>query len=358
PPRGAARSAAGGVRVVRDGDDRLLVYGMACAAVGELAHRHGIAVHRLADEAAGPPPAERPAPGSADTGRAAGRADGHPEADPEAARPSGWGPVLPELPPPGPAWPLRYELRRATSVRTGWLIVAAGLAGSFLLAVLLARTGGAGDLYQLTGWPADLPLPPVAVASGLLGALAFGEEFRYPALAPDRDTVPRCPTLLVAKMAVCGVAAVLLTLAVLALDGAGLLLLFGGESVPTPGDWPPLTANVCALALGCSWAGLLGAGVFRSTAFGLTAVFAVPLAAVPVVERAMSEPSLRSLATLPHRLRAHELDRLPFLLERTASVLLRFVSPPVGQAMVLSLVGLVCAYAIAGRAGRRGRARQ
>ncbi|WP_146064939.1 ATP-binding cassette domain-containing protein, partial [Streptomyces sp. SM1] len=45
-----ARSAQRSVEVVREGGNRLCVYGSTCAHVGETAFRNGIVVHRLADE--------------------------------------------------------------------------------------------------------------------------------------------------------------------------------------------------------------------------------------------------------------------------------------------------------------------
>ncbi|MCQ4197374.1 ATP-binding cassette domain-containing protein, partial [Streptomyces parvulus] len=45
-----ARSARRSVEVVREGGNRLAVYGSTCADIGEAAFRHGILVHQLADE--------------------------------------------------------------------------------------------------------------------------------------------------------------------------------------------------------------------------------------------------------------------------------------------------------------------
>ncbi|QLH24565.1 ABC transporter ATP-binding protein [Streptomyces sp. Rer75] len=322
--------------VVRDDETRISVYGLPSASVGEAAYRHGIVVHRLVEE-------------TADLGPAT-PAGAHAR-DPETSSPR----VLHRLRLPGPAWPMRYELRRATGVRSGWLIGAAALALSLLASVLLAREGGAGELHRLTGWPADLPLPPIAIAAGLLGALAFGDEFRYPALAPARDAVPHQIGLLTAKFVVCAVGATVLSLGAIVLDSAALLLLVGGNAVPLPSDWPVLMASVFGLTIGCSWAGLLAAGVFRSTALGLATLLAVPLLAVPVVRRAMDEPSLHSLVGLPHRLRAVALDRPPSMLNRGVAAVLRLAGQPVGQALMLSVAVLLFAYALTGLRGRRAR---
>ncbi|MFE9005702.1 ATP-binding cassette domain-containing protein [Streptomyces sp. NPDC007875] len=322
--------------VVRDDDTHISVYGLSPASVGETAYRHGIVVHRLVEETADLGP-----------GTSAGARARDPEAPPLR--------LLPKLRFPGPAWPMRYELRRTTGVRTGWLIGVAAIVASLLASVLLARAGGVGELHRLTGWPADLPLPPVAIAAGLLGALAFGDEFRFPALAATRDAVPRRLGLLAAKFAVCAAGAVLLSLGVIVLDSAALLLLVGGSAVPLPGDWPELVVGVFGLTIGSSWAGLLAAGVFRSTALGLATLLAVPILAVPVVQRAAEDPSLRTLAMLPHRLRAATLDRPPSMIDRGLAVALRLASQPVGQALMLSVAVLLCAYALTGLRGRSTR---
>ncbi|RNG18731.1 ABC transporter ATP-binding protein [Streptomyces botrytidirepellens] len=335
-PEDEEESVADPFSVVRDDETRISVYGLPSASVGEAAYRHGIVVHRLVEETADLGPATP----------AGARAR-----DPEASSPR----VLHRLRLPGPAWPMRYELRRATGVRSSWLIGAAALALSLLASVLLAREGGAGELHRLTGWPADLPLPPIAIAAGLLGALAFGDEFRYPALAPARDAVPQQIGLLAAKFVVCAVGATLLSLGAIVLDSAALLLLVGGNAVPLPSDWPVLMASVFGLTIGCSWAGLLAAGVFRSTALGLATLLAVPLLAVPVVRRAMAEPSLHSLVGLPHRLRAVALDRPPSMVNRGVAAVLRLAGQPVGQALMLSVAVLLFAYALTGLRGRRAR---
>ncbi|WP_416071782.1 ATP-binding cassette domain-containing protein [Streptomyces sp. ME02-6987-2C] len=58
-----ARAARRSVEVVREGGNRLAVYGSTCADIGEAAFRHGILVHQLADEVGdmGPGAGEIPA---------------------------------------------------------------------------------------------------------------------------------------------------------------------------------------------------------------------------------------------------------------------------------------------------------
>ncbi|MEV5240643.1 ATP-binding cassette domain-containing protein [Streptomyces cinnamoneus] len=352
-----ADEATGGpsVEVVHEGGSRISVYGSSCAAVGEAAFRHGILVHRLTEEAG-------------DTGPVTPlqRADGRPTdtpADEAAAAETPEKPVPPptadagegpgsRLTAPGPVWPLRYELRRTTGVRTGWNVAAAALAASLVASVLLARTDASPSLRLLTGWPVWLPLPPAAFAAGLLGALAFGQEFRYPALAPDQGTVPRRLGLLGAKLLVTAGAALLLAVASVGLDAAVLRLLFGRSAVLLADGWGVPLAGWAGLVLGCAWAGLLAAGLFRSTALGLVAVLAVPTVVVPVLGGLLSRPAARSLIGLPERLRSAAVVQWPAGLDQGIAAALRLMSQPTGWALALALAGLLGAYVLTVFRGR------
>ncbi|WP_409238944.1 ATP-binding cassette domain-containing protein [Streptomyces sp. PA5.6] len=255
------------------------------------------------------------------------------------------------LPPPitvrpgrSPLRPLRYEIRRLLGVGTGYFTLAAVLATSALFSVFLARSGHTPQPHLLAAWPHELPLPPAALGAGLLGALAFGDEFRHPALAADRGTVPRRLGLLGAKLLVAAATALLLsTLAVLS-DAVLLHLVYGEELTKVPADWPSLTASWYALVTGCAWAGVLAAGVFRSTTAGLAAVLAVPIVVVPLVQKAVEGPAVRSAVGLPARLRDLALVQWPFGAERYLAAGVRMIAQPVGTALMLSLTALLCAY--------------
>ncbi|MFB6849945.1 ATP-binding cassette domain-containing protein [Streptomyces sp. NPDC056373] len=441
-----ARTSQRSVEVVRESGNRLSVYGGTCADIGEIAFRHGIVVHQLADEigdmgpgagpahtngqrdsvlveplrvtdthgaaltpdsgesssSAGPtrpfaPDTQAPTaephqvlePGSLSIARepgtgepslsfgqsqlpdvephelselspAGGTDDGSltatPPSRPRTAHPTA---VLtartldapPPLPPPisvrpapSPLRPLRYEIRRATGIGTGFLTAATVLAVSAVTAVVLARIGHTPQPRLLAAWPQELPLPPAALGAGLLGALAFGDEFRHPALAADRGTVPRRLGLLAAKLLVSTAAALVLAVLTVGCDAEVLYLVYGRELAQVPADWVPLMTSWIGLVVGCAWAGVLAAGVFRSTTAGLAAVTAVPLLVVPVVHRLVNGPSMRTAAGLPVRLRETLLPRWPFGGERYLEAALKVMSQPVGGALTLSLAALLCAY--------------
>ncbi|MGN9761132.1 ATP-binding cassette domain-containing protein [Streptomyces sp. SD31] len=259
--------------------------------------------------------------------------------------------VLPDLPPPisvrpapSPLRPLRYELRRAAGVGTGFLTGAVVLAVSALTAVLLARIGHTPQPRLLVAWPQELPLPPAALGAGLLGAIAFGDEFRHPALAADRGTVPRRLGLLAAKLLVASATALVLAFLTVGCNAEVLYLVYGRELAEVPADWLSLSASWIGLVVGCAWAGVLAAGLFRSTTAGLAAVVAVPIVVVPLVQKALEGPSVRTAAGFPLRLREVLLSQWPFGGERYLAAVARVIAQPVGGALTLSLAALLCAY--------------
>ncbi|MFJ4978344.1 ATP-binding cassette domain-containing protein [Streptomyces coeruleorubidus] len=272
-------------------------------------------------------------------------------ADTRTARTARTLDALPPLPPPisvrpapSPLRPLRYEIRRAAGIGTGFITGAAVVVVSAVTAVVLARIGHTPQPRLLAAWPQELPLPPAALGAGLLGALSFGDEFRHPALAADRGTVPRRLGLLAAKLLVATATALMLAALTVGCDAEVLYLVYGRELAQVPADWLPLSASWIGLVVGCAWAGVLAAGVFRSTTAGLAAVAAVPLLVVPAVHKVLEGPSVRTAAGLPVRLREALLPRWPFGGERYLEAALSVVSQPVGGALTLSLTALLCAY--------------
>ncbi|RDG40077.1 ATP-binding cassette domain-containing protein [Streptomyces corynorhini] len=407
-----ARASRRSVEVVarEDAGSLLTVYGSSCPEIGETAFRHGVLVHRLADEVgdAGPAapvpaasapaaavPAAATAPGAeavhAPVAPARGGARGAvapsatrgpdaaaatpvtatPAADaasgadvvrvpgpahaPEAAAARGprggsapLPPPLPSRPVRSPLRPVRYELRRMFGVRSAPLIVAAVLVASVALAVPLARTGTTPLPALLAAWPAVLPLPPAALGAGLLGALSFGDEYRYPALAGARGTVPRRLGLLLAKLAVTGGVALLLAALSALADAGALRLVYGAAAAPVPDNWAAPALGWAGLAVGCAWAGLLGAGVFRITIAGMAAVVAVPTLVGPLVQKALAGPSVRSVVGLPDRLRELAWLQWPRQADHWLMAMIRLAAQPVAAALTLSLSVLLCAYLLTG----------
>ncbi|MGW7316345.1 ATP-binding cassette domain-containing protein [Streptomyces sp. NPDC054865] len=252
----------------------------------------------------------------------------------------------------GPLRPLRYELRRIFGTATPLLTAALVVVTSALISLVLARAGHTPQNRLLAAWPELLPLPPAALGAGLLGALAFGEEYRYPALAADRGTVPRRMGLLAAKLGVCGALALLLGALAVVADAAVLRLVFGTAPLRPPAEWIAPAASWAGLLVGCAWAGVLASGVFRSATAGLAAVLAVPVMVVPLVRKVLEGPSAYPVSGLGSRLRNLSWGQWPPEADRLVLGALRLVAQPVGTALVLSLMVLLCAYGFTGLRAR------
>ncbi|MEU9099329.1 ATP-binding cassette domain-containing protein [Streptomyces sp. NPDC048361] len=330
-----ARAAQHSVEVVAEDGNHLSVYGSSTAEVGETAFRNGVLLHRLADEVGDTGPGVHVPPQERTTG-------------PRSSHPL----PITRAPARTPLRPLRYELRRLLGVRTTFLLAAGLLALSAMLAVLLARAGHAPPARLLAAWPGLLPLPPAALGAGLFGALSFGDEYRYPALAADRGTIPRRLGLLLAKLFVTAAAALVIGALAVAIDYQVLRLAYGGGVVGPAREWPAMAASWAGLTVGCAWAGLLAAGIFRATSAGLAAVLAVPVAVVPLLRKAVEGHSVRSVAGLPDRLRDLAWVRWPHALDHLLVAGLHLVAEPVGAALTLSLTVLICAYLLTGLRAR------
>ncbi len=215
-------------------------------------------------------------------------------------------------------------------------------------------------------WPASAT-PPAATAGRLARGIAAtarrarggsarraGVRRRVPASRTRRGpgTVPRRLGLLTAKLFVASLTALALAVLTVGCTAELLYLVYGSELVALPADWPALTAGWLALVTGCAWAGVLAAGVFRSTTAGLAAVVAVPLLVVPAVHKITEGPSLRGPRPFAGRLADGLPLRRPFGGEQHLEALLRLLAQPVGGAMALSVLALLCAYAFTGLRSR------
>jgi hypothetical protein len=158
--------------------------------------------------------------------------------------------------------------------------------------------------------------------------------------------VPRRLGLLAAKLLVAAVTAVLLAVLTVGCDAEVLYLLYGQELTRLPADWLALGASWIGFVVGCAWAGVLAAGVFRSATAGLAAVVAVPVVVVPLVHQVLKGADVRAAAGLPARLREVFLVQWPFGGERYVTAAARMITQPVGGALTLSLTALLCAYVL------------
>uniref|UniRef100_UPI0036728E32 hypothetical protein n=1 Tax=Bacillus tropicus TaxID=2026188 RepID=UPI0036728E32 len=177
-------------------------------------------------------------------------------------------------------------------------------------------------------------------------------EYRYPALAADRGTVPRRMGLLTAKLGICAALALLLGALTVAADAAALALVFGSDPLRTPVEWLSPAVSWAGLLIGCAWAGVLASGVFRSATAGLAAVLAVPVMVVPLVRKVLEGSSAYPSTGLAARLRGLTWGQWPPEVDRVLVGALRVMAQPVGTALVLSLMVLLCAYGFTGLRSR------
>jgi len=280
---------------------------------------------------------------------------------PDGARRTPHGPRAPRRLPrrvthrAGPARAFAYEIRRGFGLRTPWPIAALALAGSVLSTLAMTRLGGTplSPMELLAGWWDQLPLPPAAIGAGALGALTYGQEYRYPALAPGYGPDPRDPRLLGAKLAVGSGLALLLAAVCAAADLA--VLRVGPGLAPDLLLRPGTLAGWAVLCTGCACAGVLAAAVFRTTALGVAAVLAVPVLVAPTVRVLLGGERTRELLDAGDALWS-VLSGVSQDGTGTVSRTLRFAVQPFFLALALSLTVLVAAYAASAlRARRRGR---
>lgn len=339
--------AEDGVEVVASSGSRIAVYGATSAAVGEIAYRHGILLHRLADES--------PAAGA--HGAAAEKDAAEKDGEDAVPRSAPGNRHSPHRLPHSPLYPVRYELRRCFGVRTPWPAAAVALAASVLCTLLAVRGGAAhtSALRLLSGWPAALPLPAAAVGAGVLGALSYGQEFRFPALTPGFGPEPRAPRLLAAKLAVSAALALMLAALAALVNAAVLRLVLGPGRAPDPTALSATTAGWGALAVGCAWTGVLAACAFRTTALGLSAVLSVPLLVAPGVRALLGGRTGRRFLDASGALWS-VLSGKSQADDRPTLAALHSAAQPLFVALALSLSGLAIAY-LAGtlRGRRRGR---
>ncbi|MFJ3668993.1 ATP-binding cassette domain-containing protein [Streptomyces sp. NPDC090106] len=329
-----------GAEVRREGGSRLHVYDMTSARVGETAFRHRILLHQLKDdvEDTGTPAAaaERPEPAGVPDGtgqlRTLARAEREPPRRQVARQPV------------RPSWPFVYELRRLAGLRSTVALVVTPVLVSALIAALLVHGGAEPSLAVLAGWAPRVPLPPAAVGAALFGALAFGQEFRFPALAPTPGAVPRRLRLLAAKFAVTTVVAAAIALVTL-LVGA-LALAAVSPDVRALSALPLAVRPLLGwfgLVVGCAWAGLLGAAVLRSTALGMALVVSVPVALAPLLHTLLTRRATGRVLGLPDTLLVPGAPRTSLGL---------FTAQPMGTALALTIGLLLLWYVLTSLRGR------
>ncbi|WP_055590504.1 hypothetical protein [Peterkaempfera griseoplana] len=179
---------------------------------------------------------------------------------------------------------LVYEARRLAGLRSTWLVLPVTVAAAAALTVMTARhhmgtapLSPAQAAHRLSAVPPILPLPLAAFGAGLLGALSYGHELRYPALSACLVPLRRRLRLLGAKLLVIAALAAALLVVTVLVDALVLEFVLPGAGGPAaPGIdgfrsgrgpepvaalWRPLVMTVVAACACVPAAGLLRGAV-------------------------------------------------------------------------------------------------
>ncbi|MCG6497523.1 hypothetical protein [Kitasatospora sp. A2-31] len=232
---------------------------------------------------------------------------------------------------------LAYELRRLRGLRSTWLLLAAVLlCDAAVAAVLAAQTpsgslSGPAGVRLLTAAVPLIPLPFAALGAGILGALSYGHEVRYPGLPASRVSYLRRVRLLLAKLTVTGATALLLAPLTLAVDAvAAHLALPGGVTVEAWSDPGALSDRLAAalssagLAAPADLPGVLAPAALGAGHGGPAALVAFVLLTVVAAWTGVLTASLTRSAAAGVLL----LCALPPLLETGVALLLRQTGTP------------------------------
>lgn len=187
---------------------------------------------------------------------------------------------------------LRYELVRISTLRsTYWLSgltlvlcgAVAGLAAQFLPEDAWSDGGDKVGALLLTGGTDFSPLPFAAIFMSMIGAFAFGHEYRYGTILPTLSAVPRRSELVAAKAIVLAVWSTLVTLTSVLLNWV-LIAVLAGESLSLTGD--PTGASLLGYLIYVVLWSLMGLGLaalLRNLPVAIVLLFVVPLVVENVI---------------------------------------------------------------------------
>ena len=199
---------------------------------------------------------------------------------------------------------LRYEWVRVRTVRSTWVLSAAALLAAVLvsLALGLNPTSGAGsDGPQPGGVRGDqeafamvltAPAQLSPLLMGLLGAFAFGHEYRYGTIRSTLAALPRRRVVATAKVLVVALWAAAVASVGVALAAVAALLVRGGRYGPevslTAGPTPRVALGVVLYVVLSALIGLALGWLFRNIPAAVTLLLVVPLIVEPILRGLLS----------------------------------------------------------------------
>lgn len=214
---------------------------------------------------------------------------------------------------------LAYEWVRVRTVRSTWILSAAALLVTVLAAVAFALNptsgsgGGSPDgpppdgaADRIVGDQAAYAMILTATAQltpllmGLLGAFAFGHEYRYGTIRPALAALPRRGDLAAAKVLVVALWAAVVGVLGVALSAVVAVLLRGSRYAPdvslSGGATPRVALGVVPYIVLSALVGLAFAWLFRNLPAAVTLLLVLPLIVEPLLRAVLSIGALDAIA--------------------------------------------------------------
>lgn len=211
---------------------------------------------------------------------------------------------------------LAYEWVRIRTVRSTWLLTAFSLVVTVLAAWgLTASAGSTGPGGELPPGAEAAPtlgdqaayaavltagaqLTPVLM--GLLGAFAFGHEYRFGTIRPALTALPRRTSFAAAKVLVITLWAAGVGVACVALSALFLALFGGGRFQPgvglTGGPTERVALGVVLYVVLVALVGLALGWLFRNVPAAVTLLLVIPFIAEPLIRAILSIEALEPVA--------------------------------------------------------------
>ena len=209
---------------------------------------------------------------------------------------------------------LAYELVRIRTIRSSWALSALALSITLIGAVgsTLSPVGGGDTANPLLGdqaaYAAVLTAPTqfTPLLMGLLGAFAFGHEYRYGTIRTALCVLPRRTTLAAAKVLAIALWSAGVAVIGVALSALVLVLLGGGRFEPgtslTAGNTPRVAMGVVVYVVLFALMGLAFGWLFRNLQTAVTLLLILPLMVEPLLRLLLVAPALGPLAEVRHYL--------------------------------------------------------
>lgn len=203
---------------------------------------------------------------------------------------------------------LAFEWVRIRTIRSTWVLSVASLALTVLAAVAFTLNpvsgseGPSGPVGDQAAYAmvitAAAQLTPLLM--GLLGAFAFGHEYRYGTIRSALTALPRRPAVAAAKVVMVAVWAAVVAVIAVALAGLVVVLFAGSRFAPgtslTGGHTPRVALGVVAYVVLFSLVGLAFGWLFRNVPAAVTLLLVLPLVVEPLLRAVLSINALEPVA--------------------------------------------------------------